>query len=145
MTEKEESLPELIKNRIDLKSLTAGVAYDFMDLLHQDGKLRDHKVTFYTTIGVVTGKWLPVDENEPDNYKDIENFHDNLFKIRDSRIKEAESDVSHLTNDTGSIPLVNVTIQPYNSIGKHNLSYFLLFADQVVGITIGKQISEKQV
>lgn len=138
---KDDQRPSLLKNRVDLKGLTAGTMYDFIEDLKDRHSLENTKVVFYTTIGVVTGTWIPVEDDASKSDKDAERVHETLIDLRTNKLKQLieENENINLINDTGSIPLINVTISPYGSISKHHLGSFLLFADQIVGITYGEE------
>src|SRR5690625_4036694 len=92
MTENNNDLPELIKNRIDMKKVTAATIYNFLESAHIDDKLTDHNVMFYTTIGTVTGTWLPLDDGHDENEKGIEKFHKAVKKDSFEIIHEFKSD-----------------------------------------------------
>lgn len=138
----ENKMPNVLKNKVDFKHVNCAVLYEFIEKARSDREdMSNYEVVFYTTIGTVKGVWLPLTENDPQRLKGMEDFYQSISEIANARLikREEGSDVDlNLTNNTGVIPLVNVKIQPYTNSPAHNLDYFQLFTDQIVGITMGE-------
>lgn len=132
-------------SRVDIKALSASAIYDLIDYAKsKKAALSNYKVIFYTTIGTVTGTWLPLDEEATESQKDYEKIHERFLNIRDARIQDCEQENLERVNDTASLTLVDVTIQPYGLSGKHHVPYLILFADQIVGITFGEEKEQSE-
>ena len=94
------------------------------------------KTIFVTNFGFVEGEVIL---NEPqDSDAPIENFEiELLHRLIKNLIDESEKDSEPHDERLGSIPLKNVKIRTFSN-DIQSLDYFLLFADQVVGLTLGE-------
>lgn len=138
MNDDKETLPLIIHERIDNKGLTTTVFYDFLYSDAAKSKLsKETEVILYTTIGIVKGRLLYFNDDEEDGFV---KFHKGLMNKKHEYIKDQENEQEKLKliNDASSLPLTDVTITPYGLSNSQSLSYFLLFADQIVGISIGE-------
>jgi hypothetical protein len=141
----ENEIPNLLAKRFDIKSLTIGTFFAIIEDLKNrnvEGISPNTKVICYTNFGTISGRLLPGTDEEADNGFSM--FHEKVMKIRNKDINLYESEgTTEVLNDTGHIPLVDVEIHYYanpNRIDK--LSYFLLYPDQVVGLTFGERREE---
>lgn len=133
-------LPKTLDERIDYKTLMSSILYNLIDQIKKDKpEANNTKMYFYTTIGMIEGTWLPLDEDSDDKYKTQETLHKLIMEHRNKTIskEELENKTFKLVNDSGAIPLVNVKLTTYSG-REHHLSYFLLFSDQIVGLSYGE-------
>lgn len=140
MSNSNKDLPKLLQNRIDNKGLTAGIVYDLVDIFNKKQTSANTKVFFYTAFGIVTGNWVISDETEDETVNLQAKLHKTIIKQKHDQIRKEEAENEHLRliNDSGTIPLVNATIRPYAG-GEHHLSDFLLFTDQIIGLSYGEE------
>jgi hypothetical protein len=140
------TIPNLLKGRIDLKAITVSNVINIVESL-SSGDIdeaalpKNTKVLIYTTFGTVSGKLLPIDSEENHGYKNIEMLHKVLFRVRNNHLDSFESDkgITRVISDTGYIALVDAEVTYYAAPTRTNkLAYFLLFSDQVVGLTLGE-------
>ena len=144
----ERKVPKLLNDRVDLRSLTIGVFHSSLTTL-KNGELqgveldKDNELIIFTNFGTITGDLLDnIDEEEKDDsVKNATFLHEVIMRARNTSLDEYSNEgIVRLVNDSGAIPLANVTITPYsNPNNPYNLSYFLLYPDQVIGFTIGKR------
>ena len=142
MSEEKLEIPKLLEDRIDLRALTVNTFIQAIELL-TSGKLdsisvdNNTKVVIYTTIGTITGQLFEeFKENSTEQHYSI--IHEQIMKSRNFKLEQFEKeDVNRIINDSGYIALSNVTISPYGNPAEHKMPYFLLFPEQIVGITFG--------
>lgn len=150
--ETEVKVPEFLKNRIDIKSATVQ-AFDLV-MKELSSRPSDSVVSgkgksiIVTNFGLVKGTIQGIksnDSNENDQsdvariflrslIKGTFDFRNGLFSDDIERIGEH---AVKLTNNTGAIILEQVEITPFANLeNKIHMSDFILFSDQIVGITL---------
>ncbi|MBD7984403.1 hypothetical protein H9649_07420 [Sporosarcina sp. Sa2YVA2] len=143
--EESNETPKLLSDRIDARALTVNIFYDAIETL-KSGKIegvsmgQDTQLVIYTTFGTVTGQ-LMEDEYENDaQLNSAAMIHEIFMKVRNKQLISLEEEgVNRLVNDSGYIPIVNAQITPFgNPNNVHRLGYFLLYPDQITGLTFGQ-------
>lgn len=135
-------VPNLLKKRFDLKTLTIGTFLGIIENVRNAEKVSQNtEVICYTNFGTITGKLLPNQDDDNENYG-FPFFHDQIMKIRNNEINQYESEgTTKIINDTVGIPLIDVEINYYADPDRTDkLAYFLLFPDQVAGIAFGERV-----
>jgi hypothetical protein len=140
----EEKMPNILKEKINLKTATIQSFFETIDLIAA-GKIddislgNDTKVFAYTTFGVISGRVAYLLDRDDDFFNSLQTIHKSFVYARNFMIKESENDgAKEIEIDSGFVPLVDVEIRYFNNPNPTKLDYFLLFADQVVGLTFGQ-------
>lgn len=139
------TVPKLLNDRIDLRALTVNVYSSAIDLL-KSGEIesvslgKDTQLIIYTTFGTIQGQLMQDKYEDEPKLNSTALLHDIFMKQRDKQLEQYEEEgASRLVNDSGYIPLVNVQLTPFsNPNDVHRLAYFLLYPDQIVGLTFGE-------
>lgn len=146
MSENEKrEIPNLLSKKIDIRALTISTFFDAIDIL-KSGTLeevslgKDTKVICFTSFGTVTGTILPQSDTDNQQHKNVALFHNVIMNVRNSHVDQFETEgVEQVINHSGYIPLVDVEITYYATPNRTDrLAYFLLFPEQVVGLTFGE-------
>ncbi|AXM89351.1 hypothetical protein CI793_09365 [Anoxybacillus ayderensis] len=147
----DNEIPILLKERIDLKALTAKTFVNVVENI-RNGKTEEISVDlnteiwFFTNFGLVSGSlYIPPEEN--DAFDPTYFLHELVFKTRNSLLSSyIEKGVERLTNDSSFVLLKDVTVKPYASPSTpYKLGYFLLYGDAILGISFGDQPKEQYV
>ncbi|WP_432199270.1 hypothetical protein [Anoxybacillus gonensis] len=147
----DNEIPTLLKERIDLKALTAKTFANVIENI-RNGKIEEISmdpntgIWFFTHFGIVSGSlYIPSEEN--DAFDPTYFLHKLIFKTRDSLLSSyIEKGVARLTNDSSFVLLKDVTVKTYASPGTpYKLGYFLLYSDAILGISFGDQPKDQYV
>jgi len=145
-----DNIPNLLKNRADLKMLTFKGLYRAIDAL-KSGEIEgisigtNTNVSILTSYGIVTGTLIsPMEQEDIQRNKVeivVESIYKAVFNGRNDIISKLESDNPdlHLISDSSALLLKDAVINPYadfnNSI---RLAYMLLFTDDIKGLSFGE-------
>jgi len=141
-----DNIPELLKNRIDVKAFTFDALCTAIDTI-KSGEVEgvsidaEAKIIIFTNFGIVEGTPISLlPKNSESNTSNIGALYKAIFKARNINLKELESQNENLTliNDASVIVLENAVITPYaNPLNKTHSNNLVLFTDQIVGLAIG--------
>ncbi|WP_240371720.1 hypothetical protein [Anoxybacteroides rupiense] len=141
----DNEIPILLKERVDLKTLTTSVFANTIEGL-KNGKFKEvsmdpnTEILFFTHFGVVSGSlYNPPEEN--DEFDPTYFFHEAILKTRDSLLSSyIEDGAKRLVNDESFLLLKDVTVKPYaNHSNSYKLAYFVLYSDAILGVSFGRQ------
>lgn len=146
----DNKLPELIKNRLDLKMITLTSVMDTIDIL-KSGKIDGISISpktsimIFTNFGMVEGEnvcFSDSEDSKPLSTSEIvKKLIETCFIIRNNEIAKLEEENKDLKliNDSSAVILENVTITPYaNPMNKLRMQHLILFTDQIAGISFGE-------
>lgn len=148
-------VPDFIKNRVDLKFSTLKTISSLIETLNSNEiegltVKDDLELCILTSFGMIIGDISDKNNDNP-NTSSSEKFTDlvlnEVFDVRNSILASLEKDKEDLTiiNNYASILLKNVKIIPYNNPGNClNFADFILFTDEIKGITFGSASFQPQ-
>lgn len=144
-------MSDLIKDRIDLKSLTFQCFNTAIEVLKSNefegiSVSPNTSLVILTDFGIIQGSYIPNLESEDDSNESageifVRTITGKVFEIRNKRLVELKSENPELKliNDSSSIVLSDVTITPYsNPSSKSHIGLLTLFTDQIVGFSFGE-------
>ena len=136
-------IPNLLKEKINLKTITIQTFFETIDLI-TNGEVagisfeEETNVIAFTSFGTVSGKIAYLSKREDAHFTSIEGIHKGFITSRNKRLEYLENDgIKEVEISSGFIPLIDVEIRYFNNSEPSKLDYFLLFADQVVGLSFG--------
>lgn len=118
-----------------LKKFISSNIGNFLDKRSELG-LENNRIIFYTPIGVIEGDYI---NKDIDNIDELDNEYSALLvmceSLYDEYVETYESEKSPLSGNDGFLILKNVVIR--NSNNTFRIPSFILFYDQIIGISIG--------
>lgn len=122
-------------NKPSLKKFISSNIGNFLDKRSELG-LENNRIIFYTPIGVIEGDYIDkgidkIDELDSE-YSILATICEGLY---DEYVETYESEKSPLPGDDGFLILKDVVIR--NSNNTFRIPSFILFYDQIIGISIG--------